>query len=168
MHLHSIKYSLISIGIILFLSGCYSFKGISIPDNISSYNIPYIEITTPDAPPSINTDLQDKLIQKINSETRLAFSAGSPDVVFLAAISGYSVRSIGANSENSVDANQLNISVKVEYTDSTNEENNWKQNFSQQRQFPAGTDLLSVQDQLVGEIFDDLVEDIFNKAFTNW
>lgn len=154
--------------IITIIQSCYSFKGISIPENINTYNIPFIEITTADAPPSINTDLQEKLIQKINRESRLTFATSQPDVIFNTIISAYSVRSIGVNSENSVDANQLEISVRVEYMDSKDEENNWKQSFSQQRQFPTGTDLLSVQDQLVDEIFDDLVEDIFNKAFTNW
>jgi len=150
------------------VASCYSFKGISIPETITSYNIPYIEIITPDAPPSINTDLQDKLIQKINRESRLTFQTNNPDVVFQASITKFSVRSIGANSENSVDANQLEVAVKVDYIDSQNEENNWKQSFPQQRQFPTGTDLLTVQDDLLDEIFNDIVEDIFNKAFTNW
>ncbi len=154
--------------LVMLLQACYSFKGITIPENISSYNVPYIEITTGDAPPSINTDLQEKLIQKINRESRLTFATSGADVTFNTTIRAYSVRSIGVNSENSVDANQLEISVQVEYVDALDEENNWKQSFSQQRQFPTGTDLLSVQDQLVDEIFDDLVEDIFNKAFTIW
>ncbi|MDA9773895.1 LPS assembly lipoprotein LptE [Saprospiraceae bacterium] len=154
--------------LVALIQSCYSFKGISIPDNISTYNIPYIEITTADAPPSINTDLQEKLIQKINRESRLTINNAKPDITFVASIGSYSVRSIGVNAQNSVDANQLEISVRVEYSDSKSEENNWKQTFSQLRQFPTGTDLLSVQDQLVDEIFDDIVEDIFNKAFTNW
>ena len=151
----------------LLLQACYSFKGITIPDTLDTFDVPFVEVTTPDAPPSINTDLQDKLIQKITRESRLTFNSTNPDVRMTTKLTGYIVESIGANSED-VDANRLKISVKVEYKDAKNEENDWIKSFSQNREFAAGVNLLSVQDQLVEEIFDDIVEDIFNTAFTNW
>lgn len=161
------KYVLASLTILLMHS-CYSFKGIAIPANVNSYNVPFIEVTSPDAPPSINTTLQDKLILKINQESRFVFNENDPDLILKTTLTRFNVQSVGANADNSVDANQLTISLKVEYTDNKNEENSWEKNFSNNRQFPTGTSLLSVQDRLVDEIFDDLVEDIFNQAFTNW
>lgn len=154
--------------LVVFLHSCYSFKGINIPTNVETYNIPFIEMTTPDAPPSINTDLQDKLILRINQESRLTFNEVSPDIILKTTLTRFFVESIGANAQNSVDANQLSISVKVEFTDNKNEENSWTKSFTNNRQFPTGTSLLSVQDALVDEIFEDIVEDIFNQAFTNW
>ncbi len=155
------------LSLVIFQS-CYSFKGISIPDNIETYSVPFIEMTTPDAPPSINTLLQDKLILRINQESRLTNNEANPDILIKTTLNRYRVQSVGANADNTVEANQLTISVKVEYTDYKNEENSWSKDFSNNRDFPTGTSLLSVQDQLVDEIFDDIVEDIFNKAFTNW
>ena len=154
--------------IIFSLQSCYSFKGITIPAELETYNVPFIEMTSPDAPPSINTDLQDKLILKINQESRLTFNEVNPDIIMKTTLTGYIVESVGANADNSVDANLLKISVKVEYTDTKNDENSWNKNFTNNRQFPTGTSLLSVQDRLVEEIFEDIVEDIFNQAFTNW
>lgn len=147
---------------------CYSFKGIVIPDDVDSFEVPYVEMTTPDAPPSINIDFQDKLIQKITRESRLVFQDVAPDVTMKATISDYIVESLGANSQNNVDANRLKISVRIEFTDSKDEERNWKKTFSQNREFDAGVNLLSVQDDLIEQIFDDIVEDIFMSAFTNW
>jgi len=154
--------------ILLTMQACYSFKGITIPANLETYSVPFIEMTTPDAPPSINTDLQDKLILKINQESRLTFNEANPDIIMKTTLTGFNVESIGANAQNSVDANQLKISVKVEYTDTKDAENSWNKSFTNNRQFPTGTSLLAVQDRLVNEIFDDIVEDIFNQAFTNW
>ena len=125
-------------------------------------------MTTPDAPPSINTTLQDKLILKINQESRLTNNESNPDILLKTTLTRFNVQSVGANADNSVDANQLTISVKVEYTDFQQEENSWTKNISNNREFPTGTSLLAVQDQLIDEIFDDIVEDIFNNAFTNW
>ena len=147
---------------------CYSFKGIVIPDEVDTFEVPYVEMTTPDAPPSINIDFQDKLIQKITRESRLVFQDVAPDVTMKATISDYIVESLGANSQNNVDANRLKISVRIEFTDIKDEERNWKKTFSQNREFDAGVNLLSVQDDLIEQIFDDIVEDIFMSAFTNW
>ncbi len=159
---------LILICTLSFLQSCYSFRGISIPANVESYSVPFIEMTTPDAPPSINTSLQEELILRINQESRLINDENNPDIILKTTITRYNVESVGANAQNSVDANQLTISVKVVYTDTKNEDNSWTKSFSNNRQFPTGTSLLSVQDQLVSEIFVDLIDDIFNQAFTNW
>ena len=161
------KFGII-LSVFLFFSSCYSFKGINIPDELSTFDIPYIELTTPDAPPSININLQDKMIQKITRESKLTFQDKNPDIRMNTVISDYRVESLGANSQNNVDANRLKITVKVEYIDSKNEDNNWNKTFSQNREFSAGVNLLSIQDQLIDQIFDDIVEDIFNQAFTNW
>lgn len=154
--------------LVFFLAGCYSFKGISIPDEISTFNVPFIEVISPDAPPSININLQEKLILKITRESRLTFTDSDPDIIMNASITGYNVEAIGANSENSVNANKLSITVKVDYVDAKNEKNNWKKNFSQNREFAAGVNLLSVQADLIEQIFTDISEDIFNFSFTNW
>ena len=79
---------------------CYSFKGIVIPDEVDTFEVPYVEMTTPDAPPSINIDFQDKLIQKITRESRLVFQDVAPAVTMKATISDYIVESLGANSQN--------------------------------------------------------------------
>lgn len=163
-----IIHNLLIVVIVSTFAQCYSFKGIIIPDDISTFVVPYVEMSTPDAPPSINIDFQDKLIQKITRESRLTFEDVAPDVTMKATISDYIVESLGANSQNNVDANRLKIAVRIEFTDSKDEERNWKKTFSQNREFDAGVNLLSVQDDLIEQIFDDIVEDIFNSAFTNW
>ena len=43
-----------------------------------------------------------------------------------------------------------------------------ERDFSHFAEFSNSTDLLTVQDQLVRQIGDQLLEDIFNAAFNDW
>jgi hypothetical protein len=63
---------------------------------------------------------------------------------------------------------RLTISVRVRYTDATNERNNVDQNFSAYRDFDSSELLTDVQDQLCEEISEELVELIFNATLGNW
>ncbi|MEK7256084.1 MAG: LPS assembly lipoprotein LptE, partial [Bacteroidota bacterium] len=64
--------------------------------------------------------------------------------------------------------NRLTISVNVRFVNHKNEKANWNQQFSFFDNFDASQNLLDVQEQLVDNISRELVERIFNKAFTNW
>ena len=62
----------------------------------------------------------------------------------------------------------MEIGVNVEFTDTFNEDYSWTSSFSFFQDFPSNANLLDVQDELIDAIFAQLLEDIFNKAFTNW
>ena len=64
--------------------------------------------------------------------------------------------------------NRLTIVTAIEYINHKDEEAGFKRNFSFFFDFPATTELASVQTDAVQTILDQLTEDIFNAAFTNW
>jgi TolB-like protein len=162
------KYFIILLCISACLSSCYSFKGISIPDNVDTFSVALFQNRAGNAPATIGQSFTDELIDKINNQTRLNFDASNPDIEFRGSISGYDVQSIAPTRDNTSALNRLKIRVAIEYINHNNEEDNWKQTFSQQRDFGSGENLFSVQDQYIAEIFELIVEDVFNKAFTNW
>jgi hypothetical protein len=49
-----------------------------------------------------------------------------------------------------------------------NEKLNFTQNFSRFAEFNAAQNIQSIETQLIGDISDQLVDDIFNKCFVNW
>ncbi|MFT5764518.1 MAG: hypothetical protein ACI8X3_001949, partial [Saprospiraceae bacterium] len=64
--------------------------------------------------------------------------------------------------------NRLDVTVNVEFINNKDETQNWVQPFSYFSDFESDQNFLTVQDGLVETINNQLVEDIFNKAFTNW
>ena len=56
----------------------------------------------------------------------------------------------------------------MEFVNALNVEKSFAQTFSAFRNFPASTDLRSVEDALVEEMVSELSDKIFNRALVQW
>ena len=56
----------------------------------------------------------------------------------------------------------------MKYTDSINPDNSYDATFSRYRDFDSTKDFSSVELGLSEEIINEIIEQIFNKAFVNW
>lgn len=158
------------------VNGCYSFKGISIPANINTFFIDQFQNGVSNAPPDIGQRFSDEFRDLVLQNTRLNYDENLPDVEFTGTVTTFNVQSVAPERNDSEDGtvsfgstlNRLNISVQVEYVNTTNDEDTWKQSFSFFEDFEAAQSLEVVQDELIENIFDQILQDVFTKAFTNW
>lgn len=150
------------------LQACYSFKGISIPPEVDTYYISTFENRAGNAPAGIAQLFSESLKDKIRNGSRLKFTEDTPHIEFDGSISSYSVRSMAPTAGNETAFNRLNISVSVNFTSSLDEEENWTKTFSWFEDFTNDVDLTANQDDFIDKIFEQLTEDVFNQAFTNW
>ncbi len=149
-------------------TGCYSFKGTSISPDVNTFYVAPFDNIAPDAPPTLPITFSEALREKILNESRLIFDDEQPDVEFIGTITTWRVSSEAPQPGELVAFNRLTIGVRVEYINHRNEAENWKSNFSYFADYSADQNLLDVQDQLIEAINEELVNQIFNKAFTNW
>ncbi len=156
------------LAIALCLSSCYSLNGISISDETSTYYVAQFDVSAIEAPAEIGQQFSERLKEKINNNTRLAFSEKDPDVDYVGSIVGFAVTPESPNANNQADLNRLTIRVAVEYTDSKTEKNSYTSTFSDFEVFNADQNLLDIQDELLDAIFERIAEDSFNRAFSNW
>ena len=152
----------------IWLSGCYSFTGVSINPEVKTYFVSNFKSNAINAIPGIAPDFTEALKEKIRTQSRLILDDVSPDVEFLGTIVNYQISSEAPQPGEIVALNRLTIVLAIEFVDHKDEENNWKSNFSHFVNFSSDVDIASVQEDLVLEISDQLMEDIFNKAFTDW
>ena len=146
------------------LHSCYSFKGIAIDPEIRTYYIEQFVDNSGGGVPILAINFTEKLKDKVRNESRLVYSEVDPDITFSGSIVRFDpVTSLtGAN-------NQLYIGVRVllEKTKGQDlEDKTFNESFF--AEFPQDVNFLDVRDDLIEEITDQLVIDIFNKAFTNW
>ena len=153
---------------LLLLQSCYSFKGISIPATADFFYVEDFSISVRNAPSDINQRFAEALRRKIINESRLKYSEENADLLFAGTISGYQVNSIAPEEGNTTALNRLEIRVRVEFSNLQNPEEDWSNNFSFFQDYDSNADLTSLEDGLIDIIFNQLVEDVFNKAFTNW
>lgn len=153
---------------VVVLNSCYSFKGISIPAGVNTYFVDQVQSTALNAPPDIQDLFMEQFREKVRTQTSLRWNTDTPDIEFAFTISRFAITNEGFSEGTEVSLNQLNISIKAEYINSLNEDESWKQNFSFSEPFSPDVDLQAVQSELIATIFEELSEQIFNKAFTNW
>jgi len=124
--------------------------------------------TTTNAPPTIQQTFSELLKQKISRESSLTPDEENPDITFSGTITRFSVTAVAPEPNATTASNRLDIAVSITYENVRNPDDRWAQSFSHFLDFPSTQNLLDVQDELITQIFDQIIEDIFNKAFTNW
>ncbi|WP_236974328.1 LPS assembly lipoprotein LptE [Membranihabitans maritimus] len=153
-----------------FLTGCYSFQGVSIPQEVKTFYIPEFDISNRalKAPRQLGVVFSDQLKQQILRESRLSFTEIDPNIEFSGEITRFTVSSVAPQPDETTAFSRLDISVKVNYIDHFDEEKNWEKSFSDFRNFESNQNFLDVQDGLINQIFTQIGEDIFNQTFSNW
>ena len=153
--------------IIITFNACYSFRGIFIGDEETFY-VETFDLRSPDAPPTVGVTFRDELVDKVRNNSRLNYVDKDPDLEFSGTITRYTVSPIAPEPGERSAINRLDITVEVDFVNNLVEENSWKQNFSFFFDFDSDINLLDIQDTAIEAINEQLMEDIFNKAFTNW
>ena len=146
----------------------YSLKGISIPPDVNTCYVELFENQAPSSTPTLPRDLTERLKDKIRTESRLKYNDEDPDIEFTGAVTDFRVSAEAPKAGEQIGFNKLTISVRINFVNNKDEKANWSESFSFWDIFGANDNLLDVQETLIDNINKELVERIFNRAFTNW
>jgi len=153
---------------IMVFASCYNFKGISLPVNIDTFYVEDFSLLSAEAPPDLNQLFAEGLRKKIREESRLTYSNDDANITFKGTVNKYKISYIAPEEGNTTSLNRLEISVKIEYQNNLNEDDSWTKTYSDFEDYDSTEDFQSIKDGLINVILDDMLERIFNDAFTNW
>lgn len=155
------------IGILWLLPGCYTFKDVSIPPEIKTVKVNYLENKARYINPTLSPQLTDRLRQKIVSQTRL-IQTNNDDAHYVISgqITGYDVITTGV-SQQQASVNRLNVTFHLELRDNVNNKDT-ESDISRSFDFSANLSLSQAEAQLREDILKNLTDEIFNKIFSNW
>lgn len=157
------------IPVLLFLQGCYSFKGLTIDcSTTKTFAIVPFTNNAPSAPATINVDFGEFLRDKILSETCLSSTRTEGDVEFSGEIFKYSVTSVAPTAEQTSTTNRLTIGIAIDFVNTKNEKESYQKRYEWYEDYDGNENLLTIQTQLIATISEQILENIFNDAFTNW
>lgn len=148
--------------------GVYSFTGASIPPEAKTISIDYFVNNAPLVEPTLSQSLTDALRDRFLSQTNLDLVNREGDLQIEGTITDYSTRPIAIQGNETAALNRLSVTVKVRYTNTIDPAKDYETSFTRFADYPSSDDLSAVKDELIAEINDALVEDIFNKAVVNW
>lgn len=156
---------------VLLLAGCkvkYTLSGQSIPADAKTVSVSFFVNKAALSPPTFSQQFTEELKTKFQRETRLQLIPSGGDLEFEGAVTGYSVSPMAIQGDQTAALNRLTVSVTVSYVNNLDESQNFSTSFSRFADFSASSSLTSVEGQLTPTIMEQLIQDIFNRAFINW
>lgn len=111
-----------------------------------------------------NTALQDKYMQ----QTRLKQVRQNGDLQLSGEITNYDAYNKGVGSDGYSTMAELKMTVNVRFVNNTNHAEDFEQQFSASREYNSTQQLSAVQEDLVNQMIDEIVEQIFNATVANW
>ena len=146
----------------------YSFSGVNISPEVLTYSVDYFPNRSALVQAQLSQVFTDALMDKIQGNTSLDLSNQGGDVQFSGEITGYETRPTAITSEETAARNRLTITVRVKYSNVVEPELDFDSSFSRYEEYDASANLTDVEEPLIELIVENLVEDIFNRAFISW
>ena len=155
--------------VLLTACGIYSFTGASIPAEAKTVSVQYFSNKAATVQPTLSQVFTERLKDMFVEQTNLTLSENDGDLAFSGYISKYQIKPMSIKADETAGKNRLTIAVKVTYNNSFDAKSSFEQTFSRYRDHESSQMLSGeLELDLIEEITNELVEDIFNKAFVNW
>ncbi len=149
----------------------YTLSGASIPPAAKTYSVAYFPNNATMVAPILSSTLTDALKEYFNKRTRLSAVAENGDFAFEGEISNYTSTTASVSSSSTSDygaLNRLTITVKVKFTNAIDEKASFNKTFSAFADYESTKLLTEVEGDLIPEIVDQIVDDIFQASASNW
>ena len=154
--------------LIVHSCGIYSFTGTSIQPDVESITINYFDYQALKVNPSLSNDLTVALQDKFLKLTKLEQVDMDGDLEIAGAVTGYDVKATAITANEQAAQNRLTVTVKIIFKNNKHEEEDFEKSFAAYQDYDSNLSLDAVEAQLVDEIVEILVEDIFNATVANW
>jgi len=169
------KYLLLILPVIL-LTTCakaprLTFTGATVPPGAESFSVENFINDAADGPADLGIRFTEELREYFQRNTPLNTVVGAGDLQFSGVISRYELRpvSAGATATQGAQLQRLTIAVKYDYIVVPNDDLSIENgSASQFADFPATQNLADVEDELIDEIFEQIIFDIFNRTLADW
>jgi hypothetical protein len=171
------SFPVIILGCCILFSACkiYSFKDVSIPPQVKSIHIGYLENRARLVNPLLAPQLNDKLREKIGQQASRLSQRQTDDADYDVSgfVSDYNVTTSGISSQQAA-TNRLNVTVHLIFknhldpTGKTVAPADFEADVTRNFDFSANLSLSDAESQLLPTIVSNMTDEIFNKLFSNW
>lgn len=163
------KLSLLLFLLVAF-SGCgvYSFTGASIPPNAKTVSVQFFSNKAQLVEPVLSPLFTDALRDIFVSQTVLEMIDNDGDIAMEGEITGYKTTPVAIQGDQTSALNRLTVKVNVRFFNRYEPEKDFEQEFSQFLDYSTDKDFSAIKGELITQINEMLVTDIFNKAVVNW
>lgn len=158
--------------IYLLISSCsisYKFNGGSLDyTRIKSISIADVQNRAPIVYPTLAPDFTEALKDFYTRRTRLDQVSRAGDLELECTFTGYDLTPMAVREDNFADRTVFTVTIQVKYVNHVDEKESFDRSFKAFRDFDRNSNFVQVQDQLLEEIKEDLIKQIYNATVENW
>ncbi len=155
---------------LVILQACrvnFSFTGGNVNPAAKTISVHFIKNNATLVIPTLSQQLTDAIKDKFTGQTRLALVNNGGDLDIAGEITNYVTTPIAIQSNETASQNRLTITINIRFTNKIDEAQSFETTFSRYFDYPS-TKPMSEMDEIIKQINEYLVDDIFNKAVVNW
>lgn len=147
----------------------YKFNGSSIDySKIKTITISNFPNNAPLVYPPLAQNFTEALRDLFAQRTRLQPVNRNGDLQIEGEITGYDLTPLAIQTSGLAGETRLTLTIKVHFTNTKNEKDNFDTSFSASQTFASNLMLNQVQDQLLQVMIKELTEDIYNQTVAKW
>lgn len=162
-----ILLALLGFSLIVNACGIYSFTGASVPPEVKTISIDFFPNQADIVNPTLAQDFTDELRDRFISQTNLKLINGGADWEIKGAIVTYREVPAAPDAQGAA-LNKLIVEVRCEFTNNFNETKSFSQKISGNQLYSGNQSLSDVEDQIIPDIIEQIVNNIFNKIAVDW
>ena len=146
----------------------YSFKDVSIPIEVKTFRVNYFENKAPYVNTQLSGQLTERLKQKIIGTTRLRQTNDDDAHYDISGyVSQYNTSTISITGS-SASGNRLTVGFHLIFKNTLDEKKNFEADLTRTFDFDGNLSLTQAEANLNEDIVKNVVDEIFNKIFSNW
>lgn len=158
--------------LLLIGNGClkYSFTGTTIPADVQTIFIPFFPDRSNSGLGDLSDRLNNALIERFvnQSKLRLASSEDEADAILDGSITSYSNLPFSITGDEQANQNQVKIVVKASFLYTKNPEPEWDKPFNGNFTFDPTEDPITGEQTAADEALEQIANNMFNDAVSNW
>ncbi len=149
----------------------YSLSGASIPPAAKTFSVAYFANNATMVAPILSSEMTEALKEYFLRRTKLIEVRDGGDFAFEGEITNYTstTSSVAASTTNDYGAlNRLTVTVRVRFTNAIEEGGSFSKTFSAFQDYDSTKLLTEAENELIPIIVQQIADDIFQAAASNW
>lgn len=166
------KKTTILLSLLMLLTACsvtYKFNGSSINyEKVKSISIDKFPIRSAYVWSPMESMFYNAITDEYAQKTKLEVLKRNGDMQLSGEIVEYTQTNKAISADGFSAQTQLKISINVRFTNNSNHDEDFERRFSATTEYDSSQQLNAVQEELVQQMIDDIVDQIFNATVANW
>ena len=147
--------------------GIYSFYGTD-DSGAKTFSVKMFDVKAPKANPLIGQTFTEDLRDLIQQQSSVQLIEEKAELLFEGSINKYDIQPISVQGNETASQSRLTIGIEVKYENTIEKDKSFEKNFSWYTDYSSDADFLTVEEELIAVIIDQLTQDVYNASLGNW